>query len=79
MVVDEAGRPEINDFNFAPRVGLNQNVFRFKITMDQSQIVYKVQGCEDLLCYPLESSYCEVRCSFFYLSVVLRVFVEVVS
>lgn len=78
MIMNEARRSEINDFNFTSRVRLYQNVLWFQITMNQSKVMNKVKGNKYLFRNSLQSTNSEVRLSFFYFSIVLWVLIEVV-
>lgn len=68
--MDEARRSKINDFNLALRVGLDKNILRFQITMDQVKIMDEIESIQDLLGHFLKSWHVKVML-LFNLSVVL--------
>jgi hypothetical protein len=70
MVVNEARRPKINDFDLTLGIRLDQNILRFQITMDQIEIVNEVKSIQDLLRHFLKSWHVEVML-FFDFSIVL--------
>jgi hypothetical protein len=78
VVVDEARRAKVNDLNLAPAIAPDQNVLGLQVAMYQSQSVYEVQRCQDLLGHSLEPRYSE-KWFFLDFSIILGVFVQVVS
>ena len=51
---------KINDFNLALGVGLNQNILRFQITVNQVEIMDEVESIQDLLRDLLKSGDIEI-------------------
>jgi hypothetical protein len=78
MVMDEARGSKINDFDLTFGVRLDQNVLWLQITMDEVELMDKVQSIQDLLRHFLQSWNVEVVL-LLNLSVVLGVLIEVVS
>jgi hypothetical protein len=51
---------KINDFNLTLGVGLNQNILRFQITVNQVEIMDEVESIQDLLRDLLKSGDIEI-------------------
>lgn len=77
VVVNKARAAKVNDFNLASGVGLDKDIFRLKVTMDELQVVNEAKCVEDLLCDALKAAYVEVDL-LLDLSVVLRILIQVV-
>jgi len=78
VVVHEATGTEVDDFDFALGVGLNQNILGFQIAMDQVEVVDEVQSIQDLLRDLLKSRNIEIM-FLLHFSIVLGILVQVVS
>jgi hypothetical protein len=60
MVMNEARGSKINDFDLTFGVRLDQNVLWLQITMDEVELMDKVQSIQDLLRHFLQSWNVEV-------------------
>lgn len=69
---------KVDDFDLALGVGLNQNILRFQITMNQVEVVDEVESIQDLLCDLLKSRNIEIM-FLLHFSIVLWILVQVVS
>ena len=78
MVMDETTWTKIDDFDLTLAVALDQNVLGLEIAVNQMEVVNIVKSIQDLLGYLLKSGNIKVVL-LFDLSVVLAVFVQVVS
>lgn len=77
MVVHKAAGTEVDDFDLALGVGLNQNILRLQIAMDQVQVMDEVQSIQDLLGDLLKSRNVEIM-FLLHFPIVLGILVQVV-
>jgi hypothetical protein len=76
--MDEARATEVDHFDLAPGVRLNQDVFRFQVAVNELELVNKTQRVQDLLCDPLEARDVEVN-RLLDFAIVLGILVEIVT
>lgn len=78
MVVDKARTTKVNNLNLASGVGLDEDVFRLQVAVDELKVMDEAEGVKDLLSDALQTAHVEVYL-LLSLSVILRVLIQVVS
>ena len=78
MVVDEATRSKINYLDLTSGIRFDQDILGLQVTMDQVEVMDKVQGIENLLGYFLKSGHIEIVLLFNF-SIVFGILIKIIS